>query len=151
MRGEPYLVRLREGMRRPKRTIRGVDMAGVVEAVGTNVTQVRAGDEVFGWGRSGALAEVERRRAQAKAPRSLVAREIPAARERRQDPVRGRHRQPGRAGDLARSPVRPVGAEELEHRERSVECLQRRRAVLHRRLRQSLITTMRSSVISRTV
>ena len=35
-------------------------MAGRVEAVGANVTQVQPGDEVFGWGRWGALAEYER-------------------------------------------------------------------------------------------
>ena len=60
MRGEPYLVRLSDGLRRPKRSVRGVDMAGTVEAVGANVTQVRPGDEVLGWGRWGALAEYER-------------------------------------------------------------------------------------------
>src|SRR6476661_8632170 len=60
MRGLPYLVRLSEGRRRPKRSVRGVDMAGEVEAVGRNVTQVAPGDAVYGWGRFGALAEVER-------------------------------------------------------------------------------------------
>jgi NADPH:quinone reductase-like Zn-dependent oxidoreductase len=60
MRGEPYLVRLGEGLRRPKRTVRGVDMAGTVEAVGANVRQAQPGDEVFGWGRWGAFAEYER-------------------------------------------------------------------------------------------
>jgi NADPH:quinone reductase-like Zn-dependent oxidoreductase len=60
MRGQPYLVRLMMGLRRPKRPVRGVDMAGTVEAVGANVTQVRPGDEVYGWGRYGALAEYER-------------------------------------------------------------------------------------------
>ena len=60
MRGEPYLVRIGEGLRRPKRSVRGVDMAGTVEAVGANVTQAQPGDEVFGWGRWGALAEYER-------------------------------------------------------------------------------------------
>jgi NADPH:quinone reductase-like Zn-dependent oxidoreductase len=59
MRGLPYLVRT-EGLRRPKRSVRGVDMAGHVEAVGKNVTQVQPGEEVFGWGRFGALAEYER-------------------------------------------------------------------------------------------
>ena len=38
MRGEPYLVRLTGGLRRPKRAFRGVDVAGQVEAVGENVT-----------------------------------------------------------------------------------------------------------------
>jgi NADPH:quinone reductase-like Zn-dependent oxidoreductase len=60
MRGLPYLVRLSEGRRRPKRSVRGVDMAGVVEAVGRNVTHVAPGDAVYGWGRFGALAEYER-------------------------------------------------------------------------------------------
>ncbi len=60
LRGLPYLVRLGEGLRRPKRSVRGVDMAGRVEAVGRNVTQVQPGDEVLGWGRWGALGEYER-------------------------------------------------------------------------------------------
>jgi NADPH:quinone reductase-like Zn-dependent oxidoreductase len=36
------------GLRRPRRSIRGWEAAGVVEAVGENVTQLRPGDEVFG-------------------------------------------------------------------------------------------------------
>jgi NADPH:quinone reductase-like Zn-dependent oxidoreductase len=59
MRGLPYLVRT-EGLRRPKRAVRVVDMAGHVEAVGKDVIQVQPGEEVFGWGRFGALAEYER-------------------------------------------------------------------------------------------
>src|SRR5947208_12220496 len=55
-RGLPYFVRLSEGLRRPKRCVPGVDVAGVVEAVGENVTQFRPGDEVFG-ARGGAFAE----------------------------------------------------------------------------------------------
>ena len=55
MRGEPYLVRM-EGLRAPKQIVRGVDVAGVVEEVGADVTEFRPGDEVFGV-KGGAFAE----------------------------------------------------------------------------------------------
>ena len=56
MRGQPFLVRAGGGLRKPKDTRLGVDLAGRVEAVGANVTQFQVGDEVFGIGR-GAFAE----------------------------------------------------------------------------------------------
>ncbi len=56
LRGSPYLVRMMAGLRKPKSSAMGVDMAGQVEAVGKNVTKFRPGDEVFG-ARHGALAE----------------------------------------------------------------------------------------------
>lgn len=55
--GHPYLVRLMGfGLRRPKQLIAGTDLAGVVEAVGTEVADLRPGDEVFGV-TAGAFAE----------------------------------------------------------------------------------------------
>jgi len=56
MRGRPYVLRLSEGLRRPKKEVPGIDLAGRVEAVGKDVTRFAPGDEVFG-GRAGALAE----------------------------------------------------------------------------------------------
>ena len=55
-RGRPYLVRIKIGLSKPKDTRLGRDVAGVVEAVGRNVTQFKPGDEVFGTCR-GAFAE----------------------------------------------------------------------------------------------
>ena len=53
--GRPWIGRPSMGLRTPKSERLGTDYAGVVEAVGANVTDFRPGDEVFG-GRSGALA-----------------------------------------------------------------------------------------------
>lgn len=56
MRGHPHLVRLIEGLRRPRRPIPGVDVAGIVAGCGAEVTAWRVGDEVFG-SAGGSLAE----------------------------------------------------------------------------------------------
>src|ERR671938_2191449 len=49
MAGEPYLMRIMGfGFRAPKARVRGMDVAGIVDAVGQNVTRFQAGDAVFG-------------------------------------------------------------------------------------------------------
>ena len=58
MRGLPYIARLTAlGIRKPKNSVLGSDMAGVVESVGSGVTRFRPGDEVFAFVGSGGFAE----------------------------------------------------------------------------------------------
>jgi NADPH:quinone reductase-like Zn-dependent oxidoreductase len=56
LRGEPYFMRLESGLGIPDDNRMGVDYAGVVEAVGADVTRFQPGDRVFG-GTDGAFAE----------------------------------------------------------------------------------------------
>ena len=49
LRGDPFLLRLTgNGLLKPKNKLLGADVAGRVEAVGRNVKQFQAGDDVFG-------------------------------------------------------------------------------------------------------
>jgi NADPH:quinone reductase-like Zn-dependent oxidoreductase len=67
MTGLPYPIRLAGyGLRAPKNPVLGADLAGVVEAVGDDVTRFQPGDKVFGIG-NGSYAE------HARAPESKLA------------------------------------------------------------------------------
>jgi NADPH:quinone reductase-like Zn-dependent oxidoreductase len=48
MTGMPYMARLAIGLSKPKLPVLGWDVAGTVEAVGANVTDLQPGDEVMG-------------------------------------------------------------------------------------------------------
>src|ERR687895_2978185 len=43
--GVPHILRLQSGLRRPSKPVRGTDVAGVVEGVGGDVTDLRPGYE----------------------------------------------------------------------------------------------------------
>jgi NADPH:quinone reductase-like Zn-dependent oxidoreductase len=48
LKGEPFLARFAFGLLKPKYTIPGGDISGMVEAVGKDVVQFQSGDAVFG-------------------------------------------------------------------------------------------------------
>ena len=66
--GRPLVARLAFGLSKPKEIVRGKDVAGVVAAVGKNVTRFRLGDEVFAEVDAGGFAEY------AAVPEKLLAR-----------------------------------------------------------------------------
>ncbi|MCU1375763.1 MAG: NADPH:quinone reductase and related Zn-dependent oxidoreductase [Actinomycetia bacterium] len=69
MAGLPYPIRLAGyGFRAPENRVLGGDVAGIVEAVGANVTTLHPGDEVFGIA-TGSFAEYARARADKLAPK----------------------------------------------------------------------------------
>jgi NADPH:quinone reductase-like Zn-dependent oxidoreductase len=72
MTGLPYPIRLAGyGLRAPKNPIIGSDLAGVVQAVGKDVTRFQPGDEVFGIGK-GSYAEYVCAREDKLAPKPAI-------------------------------------------------------------------------------
>jgi len=70
MAGIPYLMRVMGfGLRGPKTPVPGWDVAGTVEAVGADVTDLRPGQEVFGTCPAGSFAEYTHARASRLAPK----------------------------------------------------------------------------------
>ncbi|TXK35418.1 NAD(P)-dependent alcohol dehydrogenase [Nonomuraea sp. C10] len=72
MRGEPRVSRLMGGplgVRRPKISILGADVAGQVEAVGEGVTEFRPGDEVYAMSKQGGFGQYALVRADELAPK----------------------------------------------------------------------------------
>ncbi len=58
LRGKPLFARLSFGLFKPKDKVLGADFSGIVEAIGSKVTQFRVGDKVFGETlKGGAFAE----------------------------------------------------------------------------------------------
>ncbi|MEM9513411.1 MAG: NAD(P)-dependent alcohol dehydrogenase [Actinomycetota bacterium] len=68
--GTPYFMRLMAGVRRPKRTTPGADLAGTVVALGSGVSEWRTGDAIVGetprGGGCGEYAALDARHAVAK-------------------------------------------------------------------------------------
>ncbi|HEV7148979.1 MAG TPA: NAD(P)-dependent alcohol dehydrogenase [Pedococcus sp.] len=56
MTGKPYAARLALGLRHPRNPVLGLDVAGTVVALGSGVTRLARGDEVYGFGQ-GTFAE----------------------------------------------------------------------------------------------
>jgi len=60
LRGTPFLQRFESGFPKPKNTILGADVAGIVETIGSSVKKFQPGDEIYGdlyWSGFGAFAE----------------------------------------------------------------------------------------------
>ena len=136
MTGLPYPIRLAGyGLRAPKNPVLGADVAGVVEAVGNDVTRFQPGDEVFGIGK-GSFAEYARAREDKLAPKpanltfeqaAVVAisglTALQGLRDRgkvQPGPEGADHRCVGRRGDLRRAAgqgVRGGGHRRVQHDE----------------------------------
>ena len=72
VRGNPFMVRVVEGLRRPRWPLFGTDLAGVVEELGSGATSLEVGDEVFGTAQGLAGRVRQREGCRTQACRSLL-------------------------------------------------------------------------------
>ncbi|MDO1450966.1 NAD(P)-dependent alcohol dehydrogenase [Rhodocytophaga aerolata] len=49
LRARPFIMRFFTGLRKPSKPVLGTDFAGIIEAIGTQVTDFKVGDRVFGF------------------------------------------------------------------------------------------------------
>ena len=59
IRAKPFFMRLATGLLRPKKQTPGTEFAGVIEAVGRNVSSLNVGDKVFGFDEQGSGAHAQ--------------------------------------------------------------------------------------------
>lgn len=80
MTGTPYIMRLGAGVGAPQNKRLGVDFAGTVERVGTDVTRFKAGDRVFGngWGTFAEYITIEEKSAVVPIPEGVAFEEAAA-------------------------------------------------------------------------
>jgi len=57
--GEPFVMKLMLGIKKPKQPIQGTDFAGVVQKVGKKVTRFTVGDRIFGFKDTGLTSNAE--------------------------------------------------------------------------------------------
>lgn len=77
VRANPVMIRMMEGFRRPRSPLFGGDVAGVVEAVGSEIADLAPGDEVYGI-RTGAFAEYVASKNMVRKPANLTLEEAAA-------------------------------------------------------------------------
>lgn len=59
VRAKPFFMRLVTGLFRPKKKVPGTEFAGEIEAVGKNVSSLKAGEKVFGFDDEGSWAQAQ--------------------------------------------------------------------------------------------